>query len=141
MNGQNRNKIIVRTSLIGIVTNVLLAAVKATVGLLANSIAVVLDAVNNLSDALSRYYIYFFFKAVELYASFCHFGNAFLYFKPGKRSPGRLCLKKQGDHSRAGPKIKAFFAFTHACKSRKQNAVQAEAKALFILNDLVAPVV
>ena len=53
MNEQNRNKIIVRTSLIGIVTNVLLAAVKATVGLLANSIAVVLDAVNNLSDALS----------------------------------------------------------------------------------------
>ena len=29
MNEQNRNKIIVRTSLIGIVTNVLLAAVKA----------------------------------------------------------------------------------------------------------------
>ena len=53
MNEQARNKIIVRTSLVGIVTNVLLAAVKATVGLLANSIAVVLDAVNNLSDALS----------------------------------------------------------------------------------------
>ena len=53
MNEQNRNKIIVRTSLIGIITNVLLAGVKAAVGLLANSIAVVLDAVNNLSDALS----------------------------------------------------------------------------------------
>ena len=53
MNEQERNKIIVRTSLIGIATNVLLAAVKAAVGLLANSIAVVLDAVNNLSDALS----------------------------------------------------------------------------------------
>lgn len=53
MNEQNRNKIIVRTSFVGIATNVLLAATKAAVGLLANSIAVVLDAVNNLSDALS----------------------------------------------------------------------------------------
>ena len=48
-----RDKIIVRTSAVGIVTNVLLAAFKAAVGLAANSIAVVLDAVNNLSDALS----------------------------------------------------------------------------------------
>ena len=50
---QERDKIIVRTSVIGILTNVLLAAFKATVGILANSIAVILDAVNNLSDALS----------------------------------------------------------------------------------------
>ena len=48
-----RDKIIVRTSVIGIVTNVLLAAFKAAVGLASHSIAVVLDAVNNLSDALS----------------------------------------------------------------------------------------
>lgn len=48
-----REKIIIRTSLIGIITNVLLAGFKATVGWLANSIAVILDAVNNLSDALS----------------------------------------------------------------------------------------
>lgn len=53
MNEKERNRIIVRTSLIGIITNVLLAGGKAAVGLLANSIAVVLDAVNNLSDALS----------------------------------------------------------------------------------------
>lgn len=54
MNDQaKREKIIVRTSLIGIAVNVLLAAFKAAVGLLSNSIAVVLDAVNNLSDALS----------------------------------------------------------------------------------------
>ena len=50
---QDRQKIIVRTSIVGIVVNVLLAAFKAAVGLLSNSIAVVLDAVNNLSDALS----------------------------------------------------------------------------------------
>jgi len=49
----SREKVIVRTSIIGIVANVFLAAFKAVVGLLSNSIAVVLDAVNNLSDALS----------------------------------------------------------------------------------------
>ena len=48
-----RDKIIVRTSTVGIATNVLLAAFKAAVGLASHSIAVVLDAVNNLSDALS----------------------------------------------------------------------------------------
>lgn len=46
-------KQITKTSVIGIATNILLACFKAFVGLLANSIAVVLDAVNNLSDALS----------------------------------------------------------------------------------------
>ena len=49
----NREKIIVQTSIIGIAANVALAAFKAVVGLLSNSIAVVLDAVNNLSDAIS----------------------------------------------------------------------------------------
>ena len=48
-----RNAVIVRTSVLGIAVNVLLAGMKAAVGLLTNSIAVVLDAVNNLSDALS----------------------------------------------------------------------------------------
>ena len=49
----SRSKEIIRTSVIGIIANVLLASFKAVVGLLANSVAVVLDAVNNLSDALS----------------------------------------------------------------------------------------
>lgn len=49
----SREKIIVQTSIIGIAANVALAAFKAVVGLLSNSIAVVLDAVNNLSDAIS----------------------------------------------------------------------------------------
>ncbi|MBR5426759.1 MAG: cation transporter [Clostridia bacterium] len=53
MDEKSRNRLIVRTSIVGIAANVLLAGVKAAVGLLANSIAVVLDAVNNLSDALS----------------------------------------------------------------------------------------
>ena len=49
----SRDKVIIRTSVIGIAANVLLAAFKAVIGLASNSIAVVLDAVNNLSDALS----------------------------------------------------------------------------------------
>ena len=49
----NRENIIVKTSIIGIITNVLLSAFKAVIGLMSNSIAVTLDAVNNLSDALS----------------------------------------------------------------------------------------
>ncbi len=47
----SREKTIVRTSIIGIVANVFLAAFKAVIGLAANSIAIVLDAVNNISDA------------------------------------------------------------------------------------------
>ena len=49
----DRGKIIIRTSIIGIVANVFLASFKAVVGLMSNSIAIVLDAVNNLSDAIS----------------------------------------------------------------------------------------
>ena len=54
MNTQtSRDKTIVRTSVVGILANVFLAAFKAFVGLTANSIAIVMDAVNNLSDAAS----------------------------------------------------------------------------------------
>ena len=49
----DREKTIIRTSIIGILANVLLAAFKAVVGLMTNSIAIVLDAVNNISDAAS----------------------------------------------------------------------------------------
>lgn len=49
----NRDAIIVRTSIIGIIANLFLAAFKAAIGILSHSIAVTLDAVNNLSDALS----------------------------------------------------------------------------------------
>ncbi len=50
---KERSKTIIRTSIIGIVVNILLAGFKMVVGLLSGSIAIVLDAVNNLSDALS----------------------------------------------------------------------------------------
>lgn len=48
-----RDKIIIRTSIIGILANVFLAAFKAVIGLTSNSIAIVMDAVNNISDAAS----------------------------------------------------------------------------------------
>ena len=49
----DRNKAIIRTSIMGIAANLLLAGFKASVGLLTSSIAIILDAVNNLSDVLS----------------------------------------------------------------------------------------
>ena len=49
----DRNSQIIRTSWVGIIANVLLAGFKAAVGMLAGSVAIVMDAVNNLSDALS----------------------------------------------------------------------------------------
>ena len=48
-----RNQEIIRTSLVGVVANVLLAAFKAFVGLVSGSIAILMDAVNNLTDVLS----------------------------------------------------------------------------------------
>ncbi len=49
----DRSSQIIKTSWVGIIANVLLAVFKAGVGLLASSVAIVMDAVNNLSDALS----------------------------------------------------------------------------------------
>ena len=48
----DRSSQIIRTCVIGIVANVMLAAFKAVVGIIASSVAIVMDAVNNLSDAL-----------------------------------------------------------------------------------------
>lgn len=50
---KGRDALIVRTSIISIAANVLLAGFKAAIGILTHSIAITLDAVNNLSDALS----------------------------------------------------------------------------------------
>lgn len=49
----DRDKKIIRTSFLGIAVNIVLVAIKALVGFFANSIAVIMDALNNLSDALS----------------------------------------------------------------------------------------
>lgn len=53
LNNDDREGVIIKTSVIGVIANVLLAAFKAVVGVAAHSIAITLDAVNNLSDALS----------------------------------------------------------------------------------------
>ena len=50
---ETRDKTIIKTSIIGIIVNIFLSSFKAVVGMLSNSIAIILDAVNNLSDALS----------------------------------------------------------------------------------------
>lgn len=49
----DREKKIIKTSILGIVVNIVLVIFKATVGFIVNSIAIILDAVNNLTDALS----------------------------------------------------------------------------------------
>ena len=50
---KNRSNIIVRTSIFGILANLGLVALKLVVGLIAFSVSIIMDAVNNLSDALS----------------------------------------------------------------------------------------
>jgi len=49
----NREKVVIKASIISIISNIILAGFKAFVGFVAHSIAIVSDAVNNLSDALS----------------------------------------------------------------------------------------
>lgn len=49
----NRNREIIKTSFVGIGGNVLLSAFKLAVGIIANSVSIKADAVNNLTDALS----------------------------------------------------------------------------------------
>ena len=47
----SRENIIIRTSIIGIIANVFLAGFKAVIGMMTHSIAIVMDAVNNITDA------------------------------------------------------------------------------------------
>lgn len=46
---QSRNNQITRVSIVGISSNAVLAAFKVIVGLLSNSVAVLLDAINNVT--------------------------------------------------------------------------------------------
>ncbi len=48
-----RDKRIINTSIKGIITNIFLVMFKSVIGFLANSTAIILDALNNLSDVLS----------------------------------------------------------------------------------------
>ena len=49
----NRDGVIVRTSIIGVIGNVFLVIGKVIIGILAASISIITDAVNNLTDAMS----------------------------------------------------------------------------------------
>jgi len=49
----NRNEIIIKTSVRGIIANILLVLAKGIVGFFTNSIAIILEAVNNLTDVIS----------------------------------------------------------------------------------------
>lgn len=57
-----REKIVIKTSIISIVLNIILAGFKAGVGIISNSIAIISDAVNNLSDAFIQHYNYSWHK-------------------------------------------------------------------------------
>ena len=49
----DRKKIIIKTSITGILVNVMLVIFKSIVGFFTNSIAIILDAINNLTDVFS----------------------------------------------------------------------------------------
>ena len=49
----NRTSEIIKVSFIGIIANVFLSAFKAVIGIISGSVSITLDAVNNISDAMS----------------------------------------------------------------------------------------
>ena len=49
----NREKKIIQTSLVGIGANILLVVGKALIGIIAHSVSIITDAINNLTDSLS----------------------------------------------------------------------------------------
>ena len=49
----DRKKKIIKTSIIGILVNIILVIFKTIIGIVTNSIAIILDAINNLTDVLS----------------------------------------------------------------------------------------
>ena len=53
MENQNREKEIIKTSFVGIIGNVFLVVFKAFVGIIAGSVSIIMDAMNNFTDALS----------------------------------------------------------------------------------------
>lgn len=53
MSAGKREFVIIKTSIIGVLVNIALSAFKAFAGILSNSIAIILDSINNLSDAMS----------------------------------------------------------------------------------------
>ena len=87
-----RDRLIVRTSLVAIGTNLCLVAFKMAVGLLANSIAIVLDAMNNLSDALSSVITILGTKRAGRRTKSTPSAMAGWSISPGFSSRGSFCL-------------------------------------------------
>ena len=58
MNESSRQERIIRTSVVGILVNLLIAAVKIMIGTLASSIAIVSEGINNATDAGSSFLTY-----------------------------------------------------------------------------------
>ena len=50
---KNREKIVIKTSVINIILNLFIASVKGIIGFFTNSIAIISDAINSLVDSLS----------------------------------------------------------------------------------------
>ena len=53
MDEKTREKEIIKTSIVGIIGNIILVMFKAFVGIIANSVSIIMDAINNFTDALS----------------------------------------------------------------------------------------
>ena len=66
----DREKIIVKTSSIGILANLLLSLFKVIVGFSVKSIAILMDALNNLTDAMSSIVTIIGIKLANREASF-----------------------------------------------------------------------
>ncbi len=49
----NREKEIIKTSIVGIIGNILLVIAKIIIGIIASSISIIVDGINNLTDAIS----------------------------------------------------------------------------------------
>ena len=73
MEQKKREKGIIFTSIIGVIGNVVLVAIKATIGFIVGSIAIILDALNNLTDSMS--------SVVTI------IGTKLAYKKPNKKHP------------------------------------------------------
>lgn len=55
MNGNERQRIITKTSIVGIIANLIIASIKILIGIVANSLAIVSEGVNNATDSASSF--------------------------------------------------------------------------------------
>ena len=161
---ENRSGRIIRTSIIGIAANVLLAIFKAVVGLLASSVAIVMDAVNNLSDALSSVITIIGAKLSTRPADRKHpYGHGRIEYIAGliisaviiimayeliKDSVGKIIHPEETEWSVvvlviliASILVKCYMAFYNARLGKRYDAAALRATAIDSLSDCVATTV